>query len=89
MSKKVKTTSLFNKNNIATILAALSFSGMVLLSIYTVSFTQYVNEQNEINAEQFYKIGIQSAQQQYCIENAVKPCTQDAINAHEESISKK
>lgn len=89
MRKKTKTSNLFSKSHIIGAVAILSFISTALLWVYIISFTQYVNEQNEVNAEQFYKIGIQSAQQQYCIENTVKPCTQDTINAHEESISKK
>jgi hypothetical protein len=89
MSKKAKTFNLLSKNNIIAALATLSFIGTALLWVYFISFTQYVNVQNDRDAEQLYKLGFKSAQQQYCIENTVKPCTQDAINAHAESATTK
>jgi hypothetical protein len=87
MGQKVK-SNLFNKNNIISTLAVLSFIGVILLSAYIILFTQNVNEQNKITAEQFFKTGVQDVQQQYCIDNGVKPCNQDTINAHADSFSK-
>lgn len=89
MNKKIKTASTFNKNRIISILSVVSFVGMALLWVYTIAFTQYVNERSMLNEEQIGKQFIQSAEQQYCYDNSIVPCTKDAINAHTESTDTK
>lgn len=85
MNKKIKAASIFNKNRIVSILSVVSFVGMILLWVYTIAFTQYVNERSVVNEQQITNQLIQSVQQQYCHDNAIIPCTQDAINSHAES----
>ena len=87
MTKKPSTTKLLTKNKIIGGLAKLAFIGTALSWIYFISYVQYMNEQNRVNAEQFFELSMQSARQQYCLENLVSPCTQETINAHAETHS--
>jgi hypothetical protein len=87
MSKKASPTKLLTKNNIISGLAILAFVGTALSWIYFISYVQYMNEQNRVNAEQFFELSMQTARQQYCLENLVSPCTQETINTHAETES--
>lgn len=89
MPKTAKPTNLLNKNSIVRLLAIVSFIAVTILWIYTIAFTHYVDERSVTNEEQIGHLMLQNAQLQYCIDNAVKPCTQEAISAQAEASDTK
>lgn len=72
-----------NTVNLITLVIAIAALAVSALSFsLSMSAIDAHNKQAREDGEQIFKLTTQNAEQDYCINNSVKPCTQELINQH-------